>query len=121
MDNQTAFNKMVRHLRKQNAKALAGDDQAVCRYRAESGLMCAVGCLIPKKLYMPALEGRPAREILTSQHEVFKDLQQFFTGVDHELLKRMQTVHDVYEVNDWEHLFRDIALSFKLDLPAQET
>lgn len=46
--------KMATHLAKQRSRAV-GEDSG-CRYRAEDGSMCAVGCLIPDELYSEAIE-----------------------------------------------------------------
>jgi hypothetical protein len=47
---------MVDHLATQKARAWS-EDNGTCGYRTETGLMCAVGCLIPDELYDPEIEG----------------------------------------------------------------
>jgi len=52
---QEIFDTVATHLLKQNDKSL--DSYGECRYRAEDGNMCAVGCLIDTKHYTSGFEG----------------------------------------------------------------
>jgi len=47
------------HLIKQNAQAI---DNGLCCYRTDSGLKCAVGCLITDEHYSSNMEHRPAKD-----------------------------------------------------------
>jgi hypothetical protein len=53
---QALLDRMADHLATQKARAVE-PKSGVCRYRAEGGLMCAVGCLIPAELYDSDIEG----------------------------------------------------------------
>ncbi|MCI0564080.1 MAG: hypothetical protein MN733_36860 [Nitrososphaera sp.] len=50
------FHQVYRHALAQWARATTGDDQ--CRYRTETGLKCAIGCLIDDSEYKPEFEGK---------------------------------------------------------------
>ena len=56
---QTAFDKMLAHLRQQGRASVRTypSGSTSCRYRASDGAMCAVGCLIPDNAYDGDLEG----------------------------------------------------------------
>ena len=56
MNKQEIFTKVKKHLLKQNKRATSATGQ--CLYRTPEGLRCAAGCLIPKKLYDPDIEGK---------------------------------------------------------------
>ena len=55
MTLQEIYDKVVNHLRTQNAKSLSfvcdTDEHASCAYRGDGGLKCAAGCLITDELY----------------------------------------------------------------------
>ncbi len=94
---QAVFDKIVAHLRQQNARSISGVGD--CMYRGEGGRMCAVGCLIPDDVYRPGLEG------------ALDDIE-FFNGWPDEtytLLGRMQIIHDQTKPEDWESEFRALA------------
>lgn len=61
---QEIFNTVAAHLHKQGRPAYAEDGWS-CSYRTNSGLSCAVGCLIPDKLYNPKFEGRAAANVIS--------------------------------------------------------
>ena len=48
LTRQAAFNKVARHLLRQNAKSTNKDGE--CLYRGPNGLRCAVGALIPRRV-----------------------------------------------------------------------
>jgi hypothetical protein len=117
MNKQQIFDKVARHLLKQNAKSRVvetgpdSDETVHCKYRGPDGLMCAVGCLIPDDLYDPKMEGRRAHAILGS---LFFDR----TGISREdmgLLEALQSIHDNTSVRDWPGHLRNLAESERID------
>lgn len=103
---QETYDTIVAHLRKQGRKAT--DDHGMCCYRADDGLKCAVGCLIPDDLYDEGMEamsvvGSPIYEIVCVRLD--HDLQ---------LCGDMQDVHDEWEVERWEIGFRGVAEAHNL-------
>lgn len=109
MNNQEAFNKMVRHLRSQKERSIAKD--GVCLYRGSNGLKCAVGALIPDNEYTPEFEEVNAANVATKCPSLY--------GINHSLLHDMQYLHDNTDVKEWENGFKDIAEDFDLYVPQQ--
>ena len=113
MNNQEFFTKTVQHLRRQGEKAfLPGDDG--CAYRTRDGKMCAVGCHITAEQYDDGMEGYRATAMLADYK-----LPQF-DGVNDDLIRCMQSVHDRFSVSVWEHEFGVVAKTFCLQLPPLE-
>ena len=99
------FYKVQKHLLKQNEKSESGIDG--CKYRSDTGLSCAVGCLMTDDIYDSSLEGNNLKDIRVRQ------ALTPIVGVDYELrllkldlLQRLQEVHDHEPVEHWE---RDLA------------
>lgn len=106
---QQTFNKVVRHLRKQQKKAKCSSKflKGTCAYRTKSGLMCAAGCLIPDELYNKEFEGQGVGSEPLSI--LFENL-----GHDIDLVSYLQLVHDYYSVKEWEEQFKVVAKKHKL-------
>ena len=103
---QETFDTVVAHLRKQGAKATLppSDDhddceELECAYRSIDGKRCAVGCLIPDERYQPKYEGMSADH--SDVTEILLEL-----GHDVRLCSDLQSVHDSYDVDEWEENFR---------------
>ena len=111
MTNQEAFDVMVRHLRKQGRQARR-DIGGPCRYRAENGLKCAVGALIPDDEYSRSLEFHGVGEI-------YADVPSL-QSIALDLLEEMQMIHDHDQVSTWEDSFSAAAKRLGLTLPPLE-
>jgi len=101
MKLQTIFNRVKKHLLKQNEKALT--DMGKCRYKAKSGLKCAIGCLIHKKYYDEDIEDNGASEYLVRQ-AVAKSLKLQAFDEDNvltEMLGDLQYIHDMTPTFEW--------------------
>jgi hypothetical protein len=62
---QQMFDFMLNHLRNQGGPSVDKDiGDLACMYRGDNGRMCAIGCMIPDRLYNPRLEGLTANEYL---------------------------------------------------------
>jgi len=126
LTNQEIFTRVKRHLLKQKcqAKALGG-----CRYRTSDDLKCAVGCLIPKKLYKTEIEGLVIGDWSTTHGEtdeenielgqkenlLFKILRKIgITKQNHRLLAVLQCVHDESDPNSWADRLKEVAKDFRL-------
>lgn len=116
MTKQQVFDKVVAHLLAQGGRAM-GDDGYDCAYRTESGLMCAVGCLIPDELYSSATEGQLVGAVLASSPE----LQKLFNTdvLSSDLLWDLQSCHDSESVAEWSAGLRRIAIQHDLTLPEE--
>lgn len=117
---QEIFNKVAAHLLKQGRPARNSEDS--CRYRTESGLSCAVGCLIPDRLYSPSFEGASAPKVIKLLYDAgLADWREH-----RQLLQELQWVHDECTVLDdnsfniWSLRARlaDLADRFKLEFSA---
>lgn len=109
MNNQEAFDKMVKHLRFQNATSK--NDTGRCAYRGLFGRKCAVGALIPDEEYCTQFEDVIASTVV----QKCSSLQ----GIDTWLLDRMQQIHDHAASDNWEDEFKEIAEEFNLYVPHQ--
>lgn len=113
--NQAAFEKVVRHLLRQNAKS-EGESQfgeVRCEYRGPGGRMCAVGCLIPDSEYQPSMEGLDAWAAVNRCPSL--------VGLNVSLLQRLQDVHDHDSVSRWPASLLDVAASYGLTMPDLES
>src|SRR6056297_2767336 len=111
MNNQEAFDKVLKHIREQGKAAVKvtvcsdGIEKEECCYRGPDGIMCAVGCLIPDEEYDSELEGMPVEEI--PQDLMPKSLR----GLNTDLLDSLQDAHDyslqAKGLSSWEiHMYR---------------
>jgi hypothetical protein len=114
MNNQTAFNTVVKHLVKQNWQRSESSD-GNCAYRGRDGLMCAVGCLIPDEKYRTSWDYGGGIGVLT----LMGDYPDLFPNVDHDLLNKLQKFHDsemfVNNIDHNKYRLRKIADHFKLE------
>ena len=103
MTAQEFYDKIVSHLRKQNAKSISF---SLCFYRNYDG------CHISDEEYHPDLEDNSINKLLDleicppSLKERLKDHLP--------LLLDMQRTHDVLNISSWEEAFKTIAEKFGL-------
>lgn len=112
-NNQDAFDIALNGIRKQNYKrSLKKED--FCAYRGKNGLRCALGHMIPNKLYKSGMEG------LTPACSLFRDFPElgvYLENVDVGLLTNLQCAHDsylTYEKWDYEDRMKEIAKDWGL-------
>jgi len=112
--SQEVFDKVVSHLRAQNAKSTINSGVG-CAYRGENCRKCAIGCLIPDEEYNPKMEGKPLWDLLRLDHQsslgLFPEnsktnemLREHFSMLDN-----MQWVHDMEPIRNWENEFKKVA------------
>lgn len=91
---QSIFDYVSKHLIKQDTRAV--DAYNNCQYRTDVGISCAVGCLIPDKIYTNVIEGRVVRELPN-----YIEDEQFnkFIKDNLELLEELQNAHDYFFKN----------------------
>ena len=100
MSMRKIFNKVEKHLLKQNVKS--ANKHGGCKYRDQAGRMCAVGCLITDDMYDPYLEGESvdACEVIEVLNPILgvneKKREQKLA-----LLRRLQYVHDDHRAENW--------------------
>ncbi|MEN7527881.1 hypothetical protein [Cupriavidus sp. DL-D2] len=118
---QSLFDTIAAHLLSQGKKALTSDG-TVCRYRGTAGTSCAVGCVIPNKLYTEDLEGESVGSMLThaASGTFSAPLNAFLLndlGPHRDLLRELQYLHDEISVDLWKEELPHVAVQFNLNLP----
>lgn len=108
MNKLEVFEKVKVHLLQQNARSIRSryGAGALCAYRGDNGLSCAVGCLIKDEFYHPSLETKSvqAPEIIgalvasgiVERHALVSTNDPII-----KLLFRLQRMHDSTAVADW--------------------
>lgn len=107
--NQKTFNKVYRHLIRQNKKSIDGHS---CVYRSKEGLRCAIGAIIPNRLYNPNFECFTPGGICSELNSVLRGL-----GHDLEFCRELQRIHDDYEPDEWENILNQFAKTENLTIP----
>lgn len=106
---QEIFDHVVRHLGKQRKRAgkIARDAEGVpsmflCRYRADDGAACAIGCLISDAVYaelVTQIETQPVDMLTNTVIGELREAQPAFAFVEYgdsgTLLSRLQSAHDM--------------------------
>lgn len=118
MTNQQIFNKVVKHLLKQGVKSI---NRGKCLYRGPSGLKCAVGCLIPDKLYIKEIEGKTigGMTIFSIYYSILANILKK-SGVGTKsfvLLDCLQDIHDHQIVKHWPEDLKQAAKLHNLKVP----
>ena len=92
------FRKISRHLLTQNERSLVEED---CFYRQpETGLSCAVGCLIDNDHYSVSLEGLRAHE--PPVQKAISDSLGFELAYEEiRILMDLQNLHDYHPPTEW--------------------
>lgn len=118
MDQQKIYSRVRKHLLKQGRPAhLPYGFEGECAYRTtdQDGkvLKCAIGCLIPFRLYTPELEGTSidGLRVLTTVREALGDTIELD---DVSLLQRLQSIHDRTEPEYWEAELNHLAAGLGL-------
>ena len=120
MTAQQVFDKVARHLLKQNKKSLIQSGAgATCAYRGNDGLMCAVGCLIPDDQYNPGMELLPVTSLVL-RHGGLPVICDVIAPHAY-LLDELQDVHDREEPELWRKGLLAVAAEFELDVGVLQT
>lgn len=115
LTTQEAFNIMVRHMMRQGCRSY-DQNLKMCRYRGPNGAMCAVGAIIPNKLYTTEMEGKTILMLLY-YFDKFPKVCNFLSVVDKYFLAQMQNIHDDVDIDMWEEKFKEVAYNFNLVMP----
>lgn len=108
--SQRIFNFVARHLLKQGAQAELHN--GTCVFRSESGLKCAVGCLIPDSEYVDSMDMEATTITGLLQH-FYPDVTVSKDKLD--LLRELQRVHDNTSTTLWPERLGDVAKLFNLN------
>lgn len=105
---QKIFNKVAKHLLKQNAKsAVIVLGESKCAYRGYNGLKCAAGRLVSDKEYDPEQENKAWYATKWSDK---------YTNDENDLILNLQHVHDECCVKDWKSELVRVAIHHGLKL-----
>ena len=100
--NQKTFNKVARHLLKQNCKSIM-PNTSVCAYRGENKTRCAIGALIPDRLYSMDLE---------NSTPFCENVRAILSGLgykDVEFNCSLQKIHDNNDPKNWRVALEEFA------------
>lgn len=114
MTKQEIFTKVARHLLKQNAQSTKlGMNGLICLYRGPEGRKCAVGVLIPNRLYSKDLEG------ITSLDAALRSvlLRVGIRGPQVNFVHELQVIHDELEPAEWLAALTQVARYHTLTMP----
>lgn len=114
MNKQRIFSRVAHHLLKQKKQAKT-DSGEFCAYMSSQGLKCAVGCLIPKRLYSAALEGDGVNDLLCKSPELKKHLEVKTSDIW--FLNGLQRIHDNTKPKEWKEGLIEFAQKENLKLP----
>jgi hypothetical protein len=110
MDRQKIFTKVKNHLLKQYKKSGKRVGKTFqCLYRGPNGTRCAIGCLIPNKLYRKGWEGKGAIGI----EPILKHLG-CVSVQDDVFVNNLQGIHDDYPVSQWVWHLKKFAQVYNL-------
>ena len=120
MKAQLLFNKVVKGLLKQNKKSVDVSGMR-CAYRGRGGTKCAIGMLIPDKLYHPLMEDYGPVIVLLAGEGHGKLRKAIFPSdmtdeAGTEFLTRLQNIHDVYSPDEWPDELTDFATDYRLQM-----
>lgn len=86
--------------------------------------MCAIGCLIPKELYSPEIEGTDAKALFgyatnwSVDPKYSTPLRAYFevsSVEDIKILTELQDIHDECDVNSWAFMLKELAKKHNLN------
>lgn len=119
MNQQSVFDQIVAHARKQGKRSQFPKDDVfpeTCAYRANDGSKCLVGCLIQDQYYSDELENQTVdTEIVAKAIE--SSLQTKLDNSDISLLERVQTIHDEVSPKFWHSHLAELGRKFGLKMP----
>jgi hypothetical protein len=112
MKRQEIFNKVAKHLLKQNEQSMTKTNPGLCAYRGAKGLKCAVGCLIPDDMYSSTFEGLGVKDL---PPDVRKSCGIMNAGTL-QLVDDLQEIHDCSSGRHWPAELVDLGERYRLDV-----
>lgn len=120
MKIQEMFDTVVSHLRKQNRKAIDPHSD-LCQYFVPlTDDKCAVGCLIPPKMYRTDMEGDLGNLLARYSQLQYYWLEDWDYGDSipeqslYNFLRDCQGIHDKTNPSQWEQGFRSLSQKYNL-------
>lgn len=115
-DQQKIFDRVATHLLTQNQKSTRAFGESLrCVYRGDYGCKCAVGCLIDDEHYDPSLEGESITSPRVSRAvELSLGILINYKNKNLNLLRALQTIHDLDEPSNWAQQLAQLAKNYGL-------
>jgi len=116
-NNQDAFDKVLKAIRKQNYVQSQDPLTETCVYRGPNSVRCAAGHLIPNSLYRKEMEGKNISSLISSLIRNNPEIAYYFGNISINLLQSLQSAHDsqlMYGEQAWEFQMKKIANSYNL-------
>ena len=91
------------------------NEETICAYRGDRGLMCAIGCLIPDERYHPKLENRTvwdrevASAILGPETRIADCREEIYTQMN-----ELQEIHDDNHPVFWRKKLEEFAQRYEI-------
>lgn len=109
--DQVAFATVVTHMLDQG-KAAIDVDGACVYWNQDTGMKCAIGCLIKEEDYNPDMEENGVEGLIR-----LNLLPEYLKSVDLHLLCDLQSVHDAADINGWLGQLTKLATKYNLNMP----
>jgi len=113
MDRREVFDKVKTHLLAQGKPAYSFDDDGLasgCMYHGNTGLKCAIGCLIPSYHYTTEIEGKGVDSLAVCA--ILKDIGVPTDAASVEMYQELQEIHDVVDPDNWAERIDEIEEQF---------
>ena len=119
MNNQEAFETIIRHLMNQKRRCATDNGECYYRHPFEPGLKCAAGALIPDEYYEEQMERRGIGSLIDTNEgrngRLQNDIKKLFMGIDLNLLTALQGMHDNVNPGLWKQKLYVISMNYNLD------
>jgi hypothetical protein len=113
MNKQEIFTTVATHLLTQNEKALDEDNN--CVYRTDSGLKCAIGCIITDEMYHRDMDEQSMTALQLIKADRFTMPDWFCDNVME--FVELQSIHDCLDPEDWRKSLIFFSEKEELEMP----
>lgn len=112
MNRQAIYDKAAKHLLTQMKRSYS--PKVGCAYRGADNTMCAIGCLIPNKLYRKRMENTNVGSVLKMYPHIALHLN-VEDSYDELFLTHLQRVHDGNSPQHWLIALTKFAKTYNLE------
>ena len=119
LTRQQIFDRVARHLLRQKTRALNAGDACVYRTVKDGKIKkCAIGALIPRRLYNENLELSCPEGTDAASLRLRAVLAKVGVNIDEDamFLASLQRVHDHSSPSSWRIMLRDVAHAYQLNV-----
>lgn len=120
LNEQTAFNKVWRHFVVNKGKQSISATKGHCAYRGDAGARCAIGVLVPNRIYDKKAEGSTIDFCLN----LLPSWKKHFKNVNPHFLRELQYAHDYKSgyartpfSSTIKQRLKDVAIAWNLTIP----